>query len=39
VFVWQIPSETEDEVLERHYREVPADRFAGQVHVFSWQEA
>ena len=38
VFVWKNAGETEDEVLERHYSEVPADRFARQVYVVSWQE-
>jgi len=39
VFVWKNAGETENEVLERHYHEVPADRSAGQVYVFSWQTA
>jgi hypothetical protein len=33
-----IAGETEEEVLERHYLESPADRFAGRIYIFSWLE-
>jgi hypothetical protein len=37
VYVWRNLDETEEEVLERHYRAFPADRVAAQTYVFSWQ--
>jgi hypothetical protein len=37
VYVWRNAGETEEEVLERHYRAFPADRLGTQTYVFSWQ--
>jgi hypothetical protein len=39
VYIWRNRSETEEEVLERHYLASPADRFAGQTYIFSWIES
>lgn len=38
VYVWRNPDETEEEVLERHYREFPADRVAASTIIFSWAD-
>ena len=38
VYVWRNWGETSEEVLERHYLALPADRFAGQTYIFSWLE-
>ncbi len=38
VYVWRNRGETGEEVLERHYREFPADRLAAQTYVFSWEQ-
>ena len=38
VYVWRNRGETEEEILERHYREFPADRLAALTYIFSWQQ-
>jgi hypothetical protein len=37
VYVWRNLDETAEEVLERHYRALPADRLGAQTYIFSWQ--
>ena len=37
VCVWRNRGEIVEEVLERHYREFPADRLAAQTYIFRWQ--
>ena len=37
VYVWQEADETEEQALERHYRDRPEARRAREVLVFSWE--
>jgi hypothetical protein len=39
VYVWRNLGESAEEALERHYRTLPSDRFAGQAYIFSWLES
>jgi hypothetical protein len=35
-YVWRNRGETDQEALERHYSDVPADRLAARSYIFSW---
>ena len=38
-YVWRNQGETDQEALERHCAEEPADRLADRTYIFSWREA
>jgi hypothetical protein len=38
VYVWRNRCETEEKVLEQHYRAFPTDRLGAQTYIFSWLE-